>query len=98
MFSDSEYGLLVSAVPTFAPSTLNCTLCTPTVSDALAVTFVVPDTTAPFAGAVIETLGALLSTVTVTFAEVRVFPAVSRATALRVCEPSASQLVSPVSV
>ena len=95
MFSDSEYGLLVSADPTFAPSTRNCTFCTPTVSDALAVTVGGAGHHRAGRRAVIETLGALLSTVIVTFAEVRVFPAVSRATALRVWVPSASQLVSP---
>ena len=42
VFSDSEYGLEVSAVPTLVPSTRNCTLCTPTLSEALAVTVTVP--------------------------------------------------------
>ena len=81
VFQASEYGLDVSAEPTFAPSTRNCTLCTPTASEALAVTVGVPDTVAPALGELIETVGALLSTLTATAAEVRVLPAVSVATA-----------------
>ena len=55
-------------------------------SEALAVTFTVPETEAPFVGAVIETVGGVLSitaleTVTVTFEEVVVFPAASLAIA-----------------
>ena len=49
-------------------------------------------------GELIETVGALLSTLIATVAEVRVFPAVSVATAVSVWLPSASQLVSPVRV
>ena len=52
---------------------------------ALALTTVVPATTAPPPGAVIDTVGATLSTVTVTVL-VAVLPAASRATALSVCE------------
>ncbi len=91
--SDSEYGLEVSAEPTLLPSTRNCTLCTPTLSDAVAVTDTVSDTSAPAAGAVTDTFGSELSTVTVTFVEVPVFPAASRATALSVWEPFVSVVV-----
>ena len=51
-----------------------------------------PETVAPLAGAVMETVGGVVSeaallTVTVTVAEVLVLPAASRATAVSVCEP-----------
>ena len=75
------------SVATAAPSTLKSTLCTATLSEAVAVTVVVPEMLAPFAGAVIATVGSWLSTVIVTFEEVLVFPAVSRATALSVWVP-----------
>jgi hypothetical protein len=56
---------------------------------ALAVTVPVPDTVAPFAGAVINTTGAAtaLFTVIVSAALVVLVPAVSFATAFSVCEP-----------
>ena len=50
---------LVSSVPKFTPSTLNCTPTTPTLSDAFALTLTLPDTVAPPAGAVSETVGRL---------------------------------------
>ena len=43
------------------PSNLNCTPTTPTLSEASAETLIVPDTVAPFAGAVIETVGGVVS-------------------------------------
>lgn len=49
------------ATPVFAPSTLNCTLATATLSDAVAVTFTVPESVAFAAGDVTETLGATVS-------------------------------------
>ena len=71
--------------------TLNCTPTTPTLSDAVAVTLMLPDTVAPFAGAVSETVGACVSppllTVTVRAAEVVVLPAASRAMAVNECVP-----------
>jgi hypothetical protein len=65
---------------------LNCTPATPTLSLAEAVTFRVPDTVAPPAGAEIDTAGLVVSfdTVTVTAAEVAVLPTASRATAVSV--------------
>jgi hypothetical protein len=59
--SGTEYGAAVSGAPTFAPSTVNWTLCTPTLSEAFALTVVVPLTTAPLAGAVSETVGSVVS-------------------------------------
>jgi hypothetical protein len=58
-------------------------------SDALAVTVVVPLAVAPFAGAVMLTVGGVGSfdTVTVTAAAIVVLPEASRATAVSVCEP-----------
>jgi hypothetical protein len=57
-----------------------------------------PDTVAPAAGAVTDTVGgavsaAALETVTLTGAEVVVFPAASRATALSACVPLLSVVV-----
>ena len=40
----------MSAAPVLFPSTRNCTLCTPTASDAVALTVVVPDTIVPAVG------------------------------------------------
>src|ERR1051325_5861481 len=56
-----EYGAVISSAPTLAPSTLNCTPTTPTFADALAVTEVVPVRTAHRPGAVIETVGSVVS-------------------------------------
>ena len=61
LFQEIEYGLVVSSVPRFAPSNLNCTPTTPTLSLALADTVMVPDTVAPLVGAVMETVGAMAS-------------------------------------
>jgi hypothetical protein len=78
------YGEVVSSAPRAAPSSRNWTPTTPMLSEAVAETVTVPDTVAPPAGALIATLGALLSTVTLTALLVVVFPAASRATAVRV--------------
>ena len=56
-----EYGDVVSSVPRLLPSRRNCTPTTPTLSDAAAVTLIVPDTVAPLAGAASETVGAVVS-------------------------------------
>src|SRR6478609_2760885 len=96
---EAEYGDVVSSDPRLVPSTLNCTPTTPTLSAALADTDTVPCTEAPPAGAVIDTVGAVVSvllTVTVTADEVVVFPAWSRATAVRVYEPLATVVVFQV--
>src|SRR5439155_16030656 len=55
-----EYGAVVSSAPRFAPSSLNCTPATPTLSDALAVTVVVLETVDPPAGAVTLADGAVV--------------------------------------
>jgi hypothetical protein len=98
VFQENTYGALLSAAPTLAPSTWNCTLATPTLSDAFAVTLTVPDAVAPFAGAVIDTVGGVpggpLFTVTVTLALVAETPAVSFAIAVSVCAPLLALVVS----
>src|SRR5436190_15050091 len=60
------YGPAVSSEPRFAPSSTNCTPTTPTLSDAFAVTDVVPETVAPDAGAVTLDVGGVVSFETVT--------------------------------
>ena len=52
---------MVSGAPRFAPSSLNCTLWTPTSSDAVAATDATPETVEPAAGAVSDTVGAVVS-------------------------------------
>src|SRR5947207_900765 len=106
------YGAVRSSAPRFAPSSLNWTPTTPTLSLAFADTVTVPVTDAPAAGAVIATVGgvrssvvnvqspeiaggvASLLTVTVTAADVVALPDVSRATAVSVCVPLATAVVS----
>ena len=55
------YGLLVSSAPRFAPSSLNCTPATPPASEAVACRVTAPETVEPFAGAVTETVGGVVS-------------------------------------
>ena len=55
------YGLDVSSAPRFAPSSLNCTPATAPLSVALALTATLPFTVAPWAGAVSETVGGVVS-------------------------------------
>ena len=78
------------------PSSRNCTPTTPTLSDAVAETVTVPETVLPAAGAVTDTVGAVVSpfcTVTDTAADVVWLPAASRARAVSVCEPLAVAVV-----
>ncbi len=81
----------MSSAPRLIPSSLNWTPVTPMLSAAVAVVVTLPATVALFAGAVTDTVGAVLSafcTVTATDDDVVVLPARSRATAVRVCGPS----------
>ena len=64
VFHEYVYGELVIAEPRGVPSSLNCTLATATLSDAVAVMLVVPATVALFAGAVIDTVGTCVSVTT----------------------------------
>ena len=79
----------------FAPSSLNCTPATPTLSETVAETVTAaPETVAPVAGAVTETVGGVVSAmVTLTAAAVAVLPAVSRVTAVSVCVPMEERAV-----
>jgi hypothetical protein len=62
VFQVTEYGEEVSSVPKLAPSSKNCTPETPTASEAVADTVTEePETVAPLAGAVTETVGAVVS-------------------------------------
>src|SRR5882762_7060439 len=89
VFQGTEYGAAVISAPALTPSNWNCTLTTPTLSEALAVTVIVPETLAPEAGEVTLTDGAAVSlkTVTVTGSEFHRTPRISVATAVRLCEP-----------
>ena len=71
-----------------APSSRNWTPATPTLSVALALTLTVPDTVAPAAGAVMATVGAVVSVmVMLTGADVAVAPRLSVATAVSAYVP-----------
>ena len=61
VFHDIEYGAVVSSAPIFVPSTLNCTPATPTLSEAVADTVTVLWTVALLAGALIATVGGVVS-------------------------------------
>src|SRR5207248_1795196 len=92
----AENGEVVSSAPGGVPSNCNCTPATPTLSEAEAATDTDPDTVAASAGAVSDTAGGVVSafaTVTLTLAAVAVFPAASRATAVRTWTPSATVVV-----
>ena len=61
VFQDTEYGATRSSAPRLAPSSLNCTPTTPTLSAAAAETVTVFETVAPPSGALIETMGGVVS-------------------------------------
>ena len=63
-----------------APSSLNCTPTTPTLSVAVAETVIVLETVVPFSGEVMDTVGGAvsISVVNVKSADVARFPAASR--------------------
>lgn len=61
MSKSIEYGDVVSSIPILFPSTLNWTPATPTLSLAVAVIEMVPETSALFEGDVIETVGGVVS-------------------------------------
>src|SRR3984893_12156705 len=85
------------AEPIFVPSTLNCTFATATLSEAVAESATdEPETVAPFAGAVSETEGAVLSTVNAIAEEVARLFEVSRATATIDLEPLEVAVLSHV--
>src|SRR6266516_110387 len=93
VFQETEYGAVVSSAPKLAPSSRNWTPATPTLSEALAFTVIVPATVAPDKGDVMLTVGGVVSgggpldTVTVTGSELHWRPRRSRPTAVSVWEP-----------
>src|SRR5437879_5282519 len=68
VFQGTEYGAAVISAPALTPSNWNCTPTTPTLSEALALTVIVPETVAPEAGEVMLTDGAVASKHTLTAA------------------------------
>src|SRR6266436_2656665 len=58
---DSEKDGPGCSAPSAAPSSRNCTPATPTLSEAVAVTVTTPDTVAPELGAVMLTVGGVVS-------------------------------------
>src|SRR5437762_4803490 len=72
VFHETEYGAAVTSAPGLRPSSRNCTPTTLTLSEALAVTLIVPATMVPEAGEVMLTAGGVVSlnTVTVTGSDV----------------------------
>src|SRR4051812_41760760 len=58
---ENWYGAVVRSAPSGSPSSLNWTPATPTLSAAVAVSVVVPWMVAPAAGAVTDTVGAVVS-------------------------------------
>ena len=80
VFHPAWKGAEVSGPPRGDPSRRNCTDVTPVSSVAFAVTVTVPDTDAPTAGEVIETVGCVVSPVTLAEASAEgalMFPAAS---------------------
>jgi hypothetical protein len=95
VFHEIEYGDTVTGDKRLVPSNLNWMLWMPTLLDAVAVIRIVPDTVAPEAGAVIDTVGGTtLLTVTVIPAELIWVPAVSVTTAVSVWAPFDTVVVS----
>ena len=68
VFQVTEYGKAVRSAPSALPSSSNCTPTTPTSSEAVAVTAIDPDTVAWSGGAVIVTVGGVVSASTMTAA------------------------------
>jgi hypothetical protein len=92
------YGAAGCTEPKLEPSTKNCTLGTPRLSEALAPKLIVPRTTELLAGEDKEMLGGELSTVTVIVAAVVVLPTLSRATAVKLWLPLLAAVLSQLSV
>ena len=92
----------MSAAPTFTPSTLNCTLDTATASLALALRVMLPFVLVLAVGEVMLTVGAvgaaILLTLTVMAALVVLKLLVFVATAVRLCDPLATVLLSQETV
>src|SRR6476469_4543060 len=79
VFQDIEYGEAVSSAPSAAPSSRNWTPTTPPLSLAVAGAVTMPDTVAPGPGTVMDTVGAVASSVVhVRSPETARLPAASR--------------------
>src|SRR6186997_3404604 len=89
------YGSDVTSAPSGAPSSRNWTPATLLSSDAFAARTTLEPDTGPAAGAVIDTVGAVMSTATVTVLDPVAFVE-SRATAVRKCVPLVAALVFQV--
>jgi hypothetical protein len=63
LFQEMENGAVVSSATQLAPSTLNCTPRTPRLSEAEAEAETVPETVAPGAGTLSDTVGGVVSDV-----------------------------------
>src|SRR5439155_11711474 len=74
VFQEIEYGATVSSTPRSAPSSLNCTPTTPTLSVAFAATMIVLATVVPAVGAEMETVGGVVSFITVNTLELVAVP------------------------
>ena len=86
----------MSRDPKFVPSNRNCTPVMASLAEAVATTVTVPETVAPLAGEVIDTVSGIvlvLFTIIDTAALVALFPEVSVAIAVRVCLPLAKVVV-----
>ena len=74
VFQETEYGGVVTSTPRFVPSSLNCTPTTPTLSVAFAATMIVLATVVPAVGAEMETVGGVVSFITVNTLELVAVP------------------------
>ena len=74
VFQEIEYGAVVTSAPRFTPSSLNCTPTTPTLSVAVAATMIVLATVVPAVGAEMETVGGVVSFITVNTLELVAVP------------------------
>jgi hypothetical protein len=76
LFQVMEYGEVVPDAPTFAPSTLNCTPATPTLSNEVAVSVTeAPEREEPAVGEVSVTVGDVVSVAAVLVLQDAVVPA-----------------------
>src|SRR5439155_26374597 len=95
MSQESAQGGVDSYTTRLTRSTLNCSPPPPNfLKWAFEVrTMIVPESVSPGLGKEIKTVGGVLSTVILSGAEVAMFPAVSRAAAVRVWDPSRAAVV-----
>jgi len=68
VLQERVYGLVVTSAPNAVPSRRNCTPATTTLSVEVAIMVIVPDTEEPVGGAVIVTVGEVVSAMAVPLA------------------------------